>query len=167
MSAGVSPEFSRPLPSAELGSALRHYDLVADAAERAALAKRLGLLALDTLTAAFDLAREPAGIRVAGRFHAAGSQPCVATAEPVAFEHDEPIALLLTETLPGAEEIELAAADLDSEPLLNGIIDLGELAAQALGVALDPYPRSGLPAPGVVSEEAARVAASPFAVLKK
>ncbi len=160
-------EFSRPQRAGDIGQAARHYDLAATAGERDALARRFVLLALDSLTARLDLAREAAGIRVTGRFTATGSQPCVATGEPVPFAHDDAITLLLLETLPQADEIELADSDLDAEPLIGDTVDLGEITAQALGVALDPYPRSGLPAPGVVSEEAARAAASPFAVLKK
>ena len=95
------------------------------------------------------------------------TQPCVATAEPVPFLITEALALLLTENQPEGEEIELADADLDSEPLVGDIIDIGELAAQALALALDPYPRSTAPAPGVISEEAARASSSPFAVLRK
>jgi hypothetical protein len=44
---------------------------------------------------------------------------------------------------------------------------MGEIAAQALALALDPYPRSTLAAPGVISESEARVASSPFSVLRK
>ena len=79
----------------------------------------------------------------------------------------EPVALLLTESLPEGDEIELADADLDSEPLTGDVIDIGEIAAQALALALNPYPRSTAPAPGVISEEAARAASNPFAVLRK
>lgn len=162
-----APEFSRPQRAGDIGQAVRHHDITATAAECDALARRFGLIGLDSLVARLDLHRDAAGIRVAGRFAATGSQPCVATGEPVTFAHDEAITLLLVETLPDADEIELADSDLDAEPLLGDTIDLGELTAQALGVALDPYPRSDAAAPGVISEDAARAAASPFSVLKK
>jgi hypothetical protein len=51
--------------------------------------------------------------------------------------------------------------------LTGDVIDIGEIAAQALALALNPYPRSTAPAPGVISEEAARAASNPFAVLRK
>ena len=45
---------------------------------------------------------------------------------------------------------------------------MGEIAAQALGLALAPYPRKkGAKVPGVLSETEARLASSPFAALKK
>ena len=41
-------------------------------------------------------------------------------------------------------------------------------SAQALALALDPYPRAkGVTVPGIMSEKEARAAASPFAALKK
>jgi uncharacterized metal-binding protein YceD (DUF177 family) len=163
----MTPEFSRPLRAHEIGGTLRRQSIEASEAERAALAARFDLLGLDRLVADISVRREAAGIRVSGRIDAAGTQPCVATAEPVPFLITEALALLLTENQPEGEEIELADADLDSEPLVGDIIDIGELAAQALALALDPYPRSTAPAPGVISEETARAVSSPFAVLRK
>ena len=75
--------------------------------------------------------------------------------------------MLLIEASPAGDEIELSDADLDSEPLTGGIVDLGEIAAQSMAVGLDPYPR----APGatavdvVIDEETARRLANPFSVL--
>jgi uncharacterized metal-binding protein YceD (DUF177 family) len=163
----MTPEFSRPLRAHEIGGNPRRQAIEANEAERAALAARFDLLALDRLVADITLRRDAAGIRITGQIDAAGAQPCVATAEPVPFLITEPVALLLTESLPEGDEIELADADLDSEPLTGDVIDIGEIAAQALALALNPYPRSTAPAPGVISEEAARAASNPFAVLRK
>jgi uncharacterized metal-binding protein YceD (DUF177 family) len=163
----MTPEFSRTMSAAEIGTRPRQQMIEADDAERTALAARFGLLALDRLTAALELRREAAGIRITGQVHGSGEQACVTTGEPVPFLATDSIALLLTDTLPGGDEIELADADLDSEPLVGDSIDMGEIAAQALVLALDPYPRAAAPAPGVISEEQARLASSPFAVLKK
>jgi uncharacterized metal-binding protein YceD (DUF177 family) len=163
----MTPELPRPIQARDIGGAGRRHAIEATPGERAALAARFDLLALDAITAALDVSREAAGIRVAGRVEACGAQACVATGEPVPFVHDEPVSLLLVETLPGAGEIELGEADLDSEPLLGDTIDLGEIAAQVLGLALDPYPRAAVTAPGVLSEAEARAAASPFASLRR
>ena len=163
----MTPEFSRPFRAQDVGTANRQQMIEADADERAALANRFDLLGLDRLTAAIDLIREATGIRVTGQIHAGGSQPCVATAEPVPFLITERLALLFTDLAPDGDDIELAGADLDAEPLVGDTIDMGEIAAQALSVALDPYPRSALSAPGVISEAQARAASNPFAVLKK
>jgi uncharacterized metal-binding protein YceD (DUF177 family) len=163
----VTPEFSREIRAHDIGGHTRQQMIEADEGERAALARRFGLLTLDRLTAALELRREAAGIRVTGQVHGSGDQACVATGEPLPFLITEPIALLLTEAAPEGDEIELADTDLDTEPLYGDIVDMGEIAAQAFALGLDPYPRSAKAAPGVITEEAARAAASPFSVLKK
>jgi uncharacterized metal-binding protein YceD (DUF177 family) len=99
--------------------------------------------------------------------HGAGTQPCVASAEPVPFLVTERIALLLTQATPEGGEIELSSADLDVEPLEGDIVDLGEITAQAFALGLDPYPRSAVSVAGVISEDEAVALRSPFAVLKK
>lgn len=163
----MTPEFSRIVRAHEVGGHAKQRAIEADAAERAALAARFGLLSLDTLTATLTLHRQATGIHVAGQIEARGDQRCVATGEPVPFLITETVALLLTEAGVEGDEIELTAPDLDREPLDGDAIDLGEIAAQALALALDPYPRSSAPAPGVISEAEARTASSPFAVLRK
>jgi len=163
----VTPEFSRPFRAHDIGGMVRQQMIEAEPDELAALAKRFGLLSLDRLTAALELRREAAGIRVTGQVHGSGEQACVATGEPLPFLVTEPVALLLTDAAPEGEEIELGEGDLDTEPLDGDIIDMGEIAAQAFALGLDPYPRSAAPAPGVISEDEARAKASPFSVLKK
>lgn len=163
----MTPEFSRIVRAHDVGGHSRQQAIEADAGERAALATRFGLLELGALTATLALRREAGGIHVTGQIHGSGEQACVATGEPVPFLLTERVNLKLTETAPEGDEIELAEPDLDTEILEGDIIDLGEIAAQALALALDPYPRSTAKAPGVISEEAARAAANPFSVLRK
>lgn len=159
------PEFSHVLRAHEIGGTVRRVALAADAGERAALAARFGLISLASLTANLDVKREAAGIRVTGIVKGTGEQACVASAEPVPFRLKETVALLLADA-PEAGDIELAADDLDVEPLTGDIVDLGEIAAQALALGLDPYPRKPGNVPGLISEEEAAMARSPFAVLK-
>lgn len=168
MTAAITPEFSRPFRAHEVGSHTRQQRIDAGPQERAALADRFFLLDLDRLTATIALRREAIGIRVTGEVHASGAQPCALSGEPVPFLITEPIKLLLVPGIPEGTEIELAEPDLDAEPLIGDIIDMGEIAAQALALALDPYPRAkGVRVPGVLTEEEARAASSPFAALKK
>ena len=162
----AAPEFSRVVRAHEIGSPKQHV-LEADAGQRTALATRFTLLSLDRLTASLDVKRDTNGIRIIGEVHGAGTQPCVATAEPVPFLVTERIALLLTQATPEGGEIELSSADLDVEPLEGDIVDLGEIAAQAFALGLDPYPRSAVSVAGVISEDEAVALRSPFAVLKK
>jgi uncharacterized metal-binding protein YceD (DUF177 family) len=167
----VKPEFSRLERVDSIGERERAVSIEADATERAALAERFKLIAVDTLSADLTLRREAAGIVVRGRVRGRVRQACVVTDEPVETEIDEPIALRFVATgESGEEEIELGAEDLDTAPLEGGAIDLGEAAAETMALALDPFPRAAgaeaaLRAAGVLSEEDARPA-NAFAALK-
>jgi uncharacterized metal-binding protein YceD (DUF177 family) len=75
---------------------------------------------------------------------------------------------------PAVTDVELDAEAAEApEPAPDGWIDLGELAAEQLGLALDPYPRK--PDAAVPAEWKAEAAAepiaperpNPFAVLEK
>ena len=144
-------------------------DLAADAAERAAIAKRLDLASLGRLEAHVCLDRTGDVVRAHGRLLASLDQSCVVTGEPVAAHVDEAFALLFVpEPTSGRpdEEIELGTNDLDVVFHDGAAIDLGGALADTLALSLDPYPRSAgadaaLKEAGVLSEEQA----SPFAVL--
>jgi uncharacterized metal-binding protein YceD (DUF177 family) len=146
-------------------------DLVADDAERAAIAKRFGLPSIERLDAHVCLERTGSVVRAKGRLVAALDQRCVVTGDPVAAHVDEPFALLFTpEPASGApdEEIELGGEDCDTVFYDGATVDLGGAIADTLALSLDPYPRSAgaeaaLKEAGVISEEQA----SPFAVLAK
>ncbi len=146
-------------------------DLVADEAERGAIAKRLALASLDRLEAHVCLERNGAVVRAKGRLLASLDQSCVVTGEPVAAHVDEPFALMFVPEPPSdgpEEEIELGEADCDTVFHDGATIDLGSALTDTLALSLDPYPRSAgadaaLKEAGVLSEEQA----SPFAVLAK
>ena len=163
----IAPEFSRVVRAHDVGGRPRTHELEADAGERAALAGRFDLLALDNMAATLTLVREAADIRLSGMVRAEGAQACVVTGDPVRFRLEAPVSLLLVQQAPAGEDVELGSDDLDVETLEGDIIDLGEWASQALALALDPFPRSGKPAPGVLTEEQAAAARSPFAMLRK
>lgn len=163
----MTPEFSRPERLDAIGSADRQVTIAADAEERARLAARFGLIAVDRLEATLSLRREAAGISVHGRVGAAVVQACSVTGVPLSATIDEPVALLFVETLDGQDEVELDAGALDVVAIEGGAIDLGEAAAETMALALDPFPRSddaqaALRAAGVISEEEA----GPFGALK-
>jgi uncharacterized metal-binding protein YceD (DUF177 family) len=135
-------EFSRPVKvdGMEPGGEIRRT-IEADAAERKALAKRLGIIGLDSLTAEVAVRRIAGGklFSVEGRITAEVVQRCVVTLAPVAGHVEESFTELLAPE--GYEPPE----DLDSDDLpeiFDGHeIDIGELAAQLLSLSLDPYPR--------------------------
>jgi uncharacterized metal-binding protein YceD (DUF177 family) len=144
-------------------------DLVADEAERAAVADRLALTGIDRLEAHVTLSRTGEIVRAKGRIGASLSQSCVVTNEPVPAHVDEPFEIIFTpepaEATPD-DEIELGESDCDVVFHDGAVIDLGTAIADTLALSLDPYPRSAeadaaLKEAGVLSEEQA----SPFAAL--
>lgn len=166
----MTPEFSRPIRIDAIGEAPRTIEIEADDRERAALARRFGIEAIDALTAAVTVRRHAAGVLAEGRVAARVVQLCVATAAPLTAAVDAPFRLLFVpEPEDEGTEIELDPDALDTLPLEGGAVDLGEAAAETLSLALDPYPRApdaaaALRAAGVIGEENAR-AAGPFAQL--
>jgi uncharacterized metal-binding protein YceD (DUF177 family) len=144
-------------------------DLVADEAECAAIADRLGLLRLDRLDAHAVLTRDGQRVRATGRVKASLEQACIATGEPIPAHVDEAFDILFLPEPKASrpdEEIELGAADLDAMFHDGSAIELGSAIVDSLALALDPYPRSpaadaALKEAGVLSEEEA----GPFAAL--
>lgn len=167
----MTPEFSRPQRVDTIGEREQTVVIEAGAAERAALAARFGLVAVDALTASLTVRREAAGIVVRGRVGGQVRQACVVTDAPIETVIDEPVALRFVDAEPGGtEEVELDADDLDDVPFDGGAIDLGEAAAETMALALDPFPRApgaeaALRAAGVLSEDDARPG-NAFAALK-
>ena len=154
----MTPEFSRPDRVDTIGDRARAIGIAADEAERAALAQRFDLVAIERLDAQLSVRREGGGITVTGTVVAAVVQACSVTDDPIAVEIEEPVALRFVETLDLADEIELEETALDTVEIEDGIIDLGEAAAETMALALDPFPRgpnaaAALRAAGVISEE--------------
>jgi uncharacterized metal-binding protein YceD (DUF177 family) len=171
-----TPEFSRPLDVSDIPSAGIVRDIGANADERAALARRFGLLALDRLEAHLTIKMLDDGhCRVSGRLFADVTQPCVVSLEPVPAKLDAAIAATFAADLASeATEIHVDAGggDDDPEPMEGGRIDLGETVAQHLALALDPYPRkAGVDLGKILRDRAAASmqegASSPFAKLSE
>jgi len=164
----TAPEFSRTIRIDTIGVEPRHMAIEAEPGERAALARRFGLVAIDRLAAEADLARKGAAVVARGRVTAAVTQSCVASGEPVEAAIDEQFEIEFRPT-PAADtddEIELGQSELDVVFYDGGAIDLGEAVAETMALALDPYPRApgaaeALKAAGVKSEEEA----GPFGAL--
>ena len=145
-------------------------DLVADEAECAAIAKRLGLASLDRLEAHAVIASKGEQVRATGLVKASLAQYCVASNEPVPERIDECFELLFLPEPKGRpdDEVELGAQELDVIFHDGAGIELGAAIADTLALSLDPYPRGpnadeALKAAGVLSEEQA----GPFAALAK
>lgn len=151
-------EFPRPYRLDAIGAGDVVANVSADDAERAALAKRFGLLAIKRLDARFTLKRDATGIVASGRLDGQVIQACVVTEEPLPVTVSEDFALrFLPEPEEMAEEVEIDADECDTVFYTGSAIDLGEAAAETLLLSLDPFPRSAnaeakLKEAGVLSE---------------
>jgi uncharacterized metal-binding protein YceD (DUF177 family) len=167
-------ELFRPVRLDAIGVAGETVVIAAEPAERAFLAERFGLVALDRFEADVRLERDGETIMARGRLVADVVQACIASDEPVASTIDEKFTLRFVpeDALAQAEEIELSETDCDTLPHDGRAIELGEAVAETLALAIDPFPRSAaaeaaLREAGVLPEEEARAASSPFAKLIK
>ncbi len=170
----VPPPWHVPVTVAEVPETGEHFDLEADAAVRAAVARVAGLRDLPRLKASFDVTRRGAGgLRVSGSVSATVGQTCVVTLEPLDNEVEESIDLTFipqrtSEPSDDDEDGRARTADVDlgaPEPLIDGAVDLGALATEFLILGLDPYPRK----PGAVFQppQDDKPDPGPFAALAK
>jgi uncharacterized metal-binding protein YceD (DUF177 family) len=165
------PEFSRSILAERIGREEVERRIEADAAERRALARRLGLESLEGLKAELRLKRLSGGrIRVDGRFEAALTQLCVISLEPVESRIEAEFSVEYTERAApeGPEAIVSIESAEPPEPIEGGVIDLGEAVVQQLAERIDPYPRAaGAEArwPEQMSAEAEEQEERPFAAL--
>jgi hypothetical protein len=130
-------------------------ELVADEAQRQALAAAHGLMSVESWQAELVVARwKRNGVRVSGHVAAAITQQCVVTLEPLpATISEEVSAIYFPEDsklgrfgFHSEGEIHLAAEGPDSPETFSGdTIDVGALAEEFFALAIDPYPRK----PGV------------------
>jgi uncharacterized metal-binding protein YceD (DUF177 family) len=119
------------------------HRIAADLDERAALAARFALESLDRLEAEVKLEHLPGGlIRLAASLSAEVVQSCVVTLEPVASAVAEDFTLLFGPPEEAAREVILDGEEETVEPLDGERIDIGEVVAQQLSLALDPFPRA-------------------------
>jgi uncharacterized metal-binding protein YceD (DUF177 family) len=164
----IQAEFSRPIDTREADG--KRVRLTAGAAERAALAKRFGIVRIDRLEAEVALDRASGGAFAAsGRLAADIVQSCAVSAEDLPVTIDEALSFRFVPAAahPHDEEVELDAADCDEIEYSGTSFDLGEAVAQSLALAIDPF------AVGPAAEAARREAgllgedeAGPFAALK-
>ena len=175
----LTAEWSHNIDAAALPDAGLTVTVEANPQESADLARRFGVTAIAGLRADIQVKRNAMVYRVAGRIHAAVTSPCVVTSTPVAqtidesfeaFYADKTAAISLTLARHERQrsqdaEVPMLEESEDPEPLIDGQIDVGELASQYLALAIDPYPRAPGVAAAIDLPEAARP--SPFEALKK
>lgn len=141
-----------PVIVAQIPDTGLHRKLEASAVELQAIAEVGGLREVLSASADFDVVPKSGGrVQVRGHVRARIGQTCVVTLEPIESDIEEQVDLTFA---PEAEVRKMA--DLieerrdDAEPpevidppeaIVNGIIDLGRIATDALFLAVDPYPR--------------------------
>src|SRR5260370_17612222 len=127
-----------------------HRDIEAARAVRDAMAEVGGLREILSASASLDVTPKSGGrVHVAGHVRARIGQTCVVTLDPIENDIDEPIDLMFAppEQIPQLADLVDEAAESDveipdpPEPIVNGVIDLGRLATDALFLGIDPYPR--------------------------
>ncbi|MGE5149617.1 MAG: YceD family protein [Rhodospirillaceae bacterium] len=122
-------------------------EIAASDSERAALAKRFGFLGLPAFSARVTVDRRPGGqVVVEGRLRGRIVQACILTLDPVTQDLDETFRIIFRQALAEERDPEsgeaLVSAQADApEPLPGTQLDVGEIVAEQLSLAADPYPR--------------------------
>jgi uncharacterized metal-binding protein YceD (DUF177 family) len=169
-------EFSRLVEVSRIPPAGMDEVIEADADECARLAGRLGVERLLSLKARFNLMPwRQGGVRVRGRIEAEVEQVCVVSLEPFVQGLSEEVDRCFAGAAePGWTGVvhHLDSLEEDTPDLVtDGEIDLGELAAETLVLAVDPYPRkAGAVFGGNLSgaaDEPYESSQNPFRVLEK
>ncbi len=141
-----TPEFSHVVVPTRLPATGGSFLLVPTAEERAALAARFDLVALDAFRAELRLEPVRGGVvlRLTGTIQARVVQRCVVTLGPVEADVEAQLDIVMK---PG----DMLTGDIDYEedvePYWNDSLDIGEIVAEELAVALDPYPRAAQAGP--------------------
>ena len=139
-----------PIVVEQIPDAGLHRAFEASDAVRAAMADLADLREISSASASFDLNLKSGGrVHVTGQVRARIGQTCVVTLDPIENEIDEAIDLMFapSEQIPSLSALVEQTAESDEEipdppePIVNGMIDLGRLATDALLLAVDPYPR--------------------------
>ena len=140
-------EIERVVDLDRMGTVGTALDIVASDGERTALAKRFGFLGLPAFSARVTVDRRPGSqIVVEGRLRGRIVQACVLTLDPVTQDLDDAFRIVFKKDLAEERDPESGEAVLNAqvdapEPLTGNLLDVGEIVAEQLSLAADPYPR--------------------------
>lgn len=132
-------ELTRPVALDRIGTQGLDLTLDASEAECNALAVRMKLPAVHALSCTFHLSRESRDVVAAhGLLRARITQTCVVSLEDFETWVEENFEVRFVPA--GEETDDIDPEAVDDIPYEGNQIDLGEAAAEQLGLALDPYP---------------------------
>ena len=138
-------EFSRPLSIEDIDFEKAEFVVEPTAEECEALSERLDVINIANLVGAVSFSRRGNdGLQARISLTAEVTQTCGITLDPVDERIDEQfdISFLPGDGFTGENSLDLdIAGDGPPEPIMDGVIDLGELISQLLAVSIDPYPR--------------------------
>jgi hypothetical protein len=132
----IEPEFSRPLEVNRVPTGGSMEKLGADTRELAALARRLGIERMNGFSGELKVMPWRGGLHVTGVMTADLDRVSVVSLQ--SFRAIQEISIDRYFLPPSAIS---SADDDEADPIENGVVDLGEAAAEALALDLDPYPR--------------------------
>ena len=167
----MSQPWSKPVLLHELGRGAMTLTLEPDEAQRAKIAKDLGLQSLPSLKARLTLKPWMDGVEISGRFDAVVEQICAVSLD--AFEQPLSGEIELRAVPQGSPQApDAAGGEVDYDPdapdppdvLQGDAIDVAAYVVEHLALEIDPFARK----PGVEFEYTPPdEEESPFAVLKK
>jgi uncharacterized metal-binding protein YceD (DUF177 family) len=140
-------EIERVVDVDRMGPSGTALEITASESERAALAKRFGFLGLPAFSARVTVDRRPGDqVVVEGRLRGKIVQACILSLDPVTQDLDDTFRIVFKQGLTEEKDPEsgeaLVGAQADSpEPLPGNLLDVGEIVAEQLSLAADPYPR--------------------------
>jgi uncharacterized metal-binding protein YceD (DUF177 family) len=141
------PEFSRPVAVDTLGPDGKTFALAATADECAHLAERFGVDAVRRLEATVSVRPMKGGsVVVEGEAEAALTQQCVVTLAPVETRVTATFSLVYAEETGEDETATVIDIDPDApdlpDPIVDGMVDVGEAVAEQIALGIDPFPRA-------------------------
>ncbi|AQS62105.1 hypothetical protein AGRHK599_LOCUS851 [Rhizobium rhizogenes] len=143
--------FSYPVKVGHISANPVRIGLEADAEELKALAKFWDVLSVDYLKAELQVSRwKKDGLKIKGEVHAAVTQSCVVTLEPVSSRIEETLEQIF---VPEGSKLARMVTNEEGEIVLDpdgpdipdqftgDSIDVGAVVVEFAALAIDPYPR--------------------------
>lgn len=143
----IQAEFSRLFRADKAKKTGQFINIEADEAECKALTERFGVRALLELSASFEIrAWKKNGVRVKGTVKARLEQICVVTLDPFETVIEQQVERLFEVASDQSGQVLAGEFDIDMDVdipdrIIDGNIDLGEIASETVALEINPHPR--------------------------